>query len=247
MYNNVGGKTREDNVFNNSGFEIVPIFHPSEELCQIFANIDISCSMDTKRANALFRDLDKDYFDMWKKEKNVFTFVARYEKQIIGFTNGYIDTDNTMYLNGLYVEPTYHYCGIGSKLLKKAEFATSIIRPTLKLMPLKTAESFYQQYKYGWSADCHMVKKLPKPINGVVPVFEWCDELQAKLSFKVDNALLKSYKYQPMFVYVGKNNQIDGVAVGLPDGKQEIMLNEKLKSLAKYRRIELSYALDSCR
>jgi len=215
-------------------------------LCKTFASIDINCSINVERANALFRDLDKDYLDMWKKEKNVFTFVARYEKQIIGFANGYIDND-TMYLNGLYVEPLYHYCGIGSKLLKKAEFAASIISPTLKLMPLKTAESFYQQYKYGWSADCHMVKKLPKTISGVVPVFEWCDELQAKLSFKVDNALLKSYKYQPMFVYVGKNNKIDGIGVRLPDGKQEIMLNEKLKSLAKNRRIELSYALDNCR
>ena len=231
---------------DNMNFEIVPIFKPSEELCKTFASIDINCSINVERANALFRDLDKDYLDMWKKEKNVFTFVARYEKQIIGFTNGYIDTD-TMYLNGLYVEPLYHYCGIGSKLLKKAEFAASIISPTLKLMPLKTAESFYQQYKYGWSADCHMVKKLPKTISGVVPVFEWCDELQAKLSFKVDNALLKSYKYQPMFVYVGKNNKIDGIGVRLPDGNQEIMLNEKLKSLAKNRRIELSYALDNCR
>lgn len=231
---------------DNMDFEIVPIFKPSEELCKTFASIDINCSINVERANALFRDLDKDYLDMWKKEKNVLTFVARYEKQIIGFTNGYIDND-TMYLNGLYVEPLYHYCGIGSKLLKKVEFAASIISPTLKLMPLKTAEGFYQQYKYGWSADCHMVKKLPKTISGVVPVFEWCDELQAKLSFKVDNALLKSYKYQPMFVYVGKNNKIDGIGVRLPDGKQEIMLNEKLKSLAKNRRIELSYALDNCR
>ena len=92
-----------------------------------------------------------------------------------------------------------------------------------------------------------MVKKLPKTISGVVPVFEWCDELQAKLSFKVDNALLKSYKYQPMFVYVGKNNKIDGIGVCLPNGKQEIMLNEKLKSFAKHRRIELSCAMDDCR
>ena len=232
---------------DNMNLKIVPVFKPSEELCKKFASIDINCSMDIGRVDALCRDLDKDYFDMWKKEKNVFTFVARYEKQIIGFTNGFIDTDNTMYLCGLYVDPLYHYCGIGSKLLKKAEFAASIIRPTLKLMPLKTAESFYQQYKYGWSADCHMVKKLPKTISGVVPVFEWCDELQAKLSFKVDNALLRSYKYQPMFVYVGKNNKIDGIGVRLPDGKQEIMLNEKLKSLAKNRRIELSYAMDDCR
>lgn len=232
---------------DNIGFYTVPIFKPSEELSKVFANIDINCSNNVNRANALFRDLDKDYFDMWKKEKNVFTFVACYEKQIIGFANGYTDNDDTMYLNGLYVEPLYHYCGIGSKLLKKAEFAASIISPTLKLMPLKTAESFYQQYGYGWSVNGHMTKKLPKTITGVVPVFEWCDELQAKLSFKVDNALLKSYKYQPMFVYVGKNNKIDGIGLRLPDGKKTIVLNEKLKSLAKYRRIELEYALDNCK
>ena len=232
---------------NNVGFCTVPIFKPSEELCKVFANIDINCSKDANRANALFRDLDKDYFDMWKKEKNVFSFVACYEKQIIGFANGYMDVDNTMYLNGLYVEPQYHYCGVGSKLLKKAELAASVISPTLKLMPLKTAESFYQQHGYGWASSGHMVKKLPKKISGAVPVFEWCGELQAKLSFKVDNALLQSYKYQPRFVYIGKNNQIDALAVRLPDGKREIVLNEKLKSLAKYRRIEMEYALDNCK
>ena len=236
-------------MIDNFDFKIIPIFKQSEELCETFADIDIRCSIDMGRDYIPLRDLDKDYFDMWKKEKNVFAFVAWDKKQIIGFANGYMDNDAMMYLNSLYVEPLYQHFGIGSKLLQTVENMACILVSNIKLFPLTKAVKFYQRYKYKYAGadNKYMVKKLPKTIMGVVPVFEWCDELQAKLSFKVDNAFLKSYEHQPMFVYIGKNNNIDGVAVRLPDGKNDIKLNEKQKSVLKYRKTELEYALNNCR
>ena len=61
-------------------------------------------------------------------------------------------------------------------------------------------------------------------MTGVVPVFEWCDELQAKLNVKMNTDVLRNNKRQPKFVYVGKDNKIDGVAILLPDGEKLIKL-----------------------
>lgn len=181
------------------------------------------------------------------KRKNVFTFAGYYEKQIIGFVNGYLDGD-TMLLNSLYVEPGYHYCGLGKKLLQTAEMAVSVVKPSIKLFPLTSAHEFYQQYGYNYvKGNKYMMKNLPQNITGVVPVFEWSDELQAKLNMKIDNDLIQNYKHKTMFVYVDKDNKIDGIAFCLPNGKEVIKLNDKQKSLAKYRRLELSMAMDSCR
>ena len=228
--------------------EIKPIFKADEKMCKDFAQLELLCDLYRgHNHNDWYKTSCEDYYLQCEKEKNRFIFAAYYDKEIIGFTNGYVLAEN-MYLDNFYVHPMYQGFGIGTELLKRTENAASIIKPNLKLCPLSSAVSFYQQYKYNFApGGKYMIKKLPKTVNGVEPVFEWCDELTAKLSFKVDTESLKRYKYQAMFVYVGKDNKIDGVAVRLPNGEKEIKINDKQKSLAKYRMLELSCALDDCR
>ena len=240
-------KTEGSNMYSIN-YEIKPIFYADEQMCKDFARLELLC--DEKRGhkhNDWYKSGCEDYYILGEQDKYRYNFVAFYDKEIIGFASGNLDYD--MYLASLYVNPEYHGLGIGTKLLETTEQAVSIIASNLMLFPLSTAVSFYQQYKYNYMAGNTktMVKKLPKNVTGVVPVFEWCDELQAKLNVKMNTDVLRNNKRQPKFVYVGKDNKIDGVAILLPDGEKLIKLNDKQKSVAKYRKLELDWALESCR
>ena len=96
-------------------FEIRPIFTPSDEICKIFADIDIACGrLIEPNLQYLCRDLDKRYLDVWCKQRNVFAFAAYKATEIIGFTTGFLDGNN-MRTSSLYVMPEYHSHGVSSK------------------------------------------------------------------------------------------------------------------------------------
>ena len=113
------------------------------------------------------------------------------------------------------------------------------------LQPLDNALHFYQTNGYDYRRPgFYLGKKLSKPVAGVIPVFEWCDELNAKLNVNIDNALLKDYKGKPMFVYVGLDNKIDGIALRASNGQEIVKINN---SQPKHRGLDLSWALGNVR
>lgn len=230
-------------------YKIKPIFNPDDQIYEDLVRVELLCEENRgNNHNDVYKESIKRYYAKAENQKYRCIFAAFYNAEIIGFTYSYFSSEN-MYLDALYVNPKYHGFGIGTNLLKTTENAVSIIKPTnMELFPLNSAITFYQHCKYKHSGGgTYMTKKLSKTVNGVIPVFEWCDELHAKLNFKTDETLLITYKYQPKFVYVGKDNKIDGVAILLPNGERLISLNEKQKSLLKQRRLELLNALDNCR
>ena len=228
--------------------KIVPIFNPDETVCKDFERVELSCDDYLGRVyKEEYRQQCSTYHMEIKQEESAFAFAAYYKNQMIGFSDGYV-SDDVMNLDSLFIHPMYHGFGVGGKLLKKVERSAGLVKSNIELMPLVNAIGFYQRWGYNYNKDgIHLIKRLPEPDFGVIPVFEWSDELQAKLNVKIDSDLLKQSTKQPMFVYVGKNKCIDGVAVRLQNGEQYIKLNNQQKSLEKYRRLELSCALDDCR
>lgn len=236
---------------DNFNYEIKPIFKADDQIYEDLMTIEFLCDEDRGSShNEVYRQSIRRYYVKTEDNKYRFIFGAFYDKQIIGFTFGYnpANEPDNMYLDAFYVHPKYQGLGVGKDLLKTTENALSIIKPTnMELCPLISAITFYQHCKYKNSTGAYMTKKLPKTVNGVIPVFEWCDELHDKLSFTMDESLLITYKNQPKFVYIGKDNKIDGVALLLPDGERLIKLNERQKSLLKQRKLKLLNALDNCR
>ena len=215
-------------------FEIKPIFCPNEEICKNFADIDILCgTLIERNMFYLCRNLDKQYLDMWKKEKHVFAFAAYYSGQMVGFTTGFARGKN-MFTNALYVTPEYHGYGIGTNLLGKSEQAAGLIASNMELISSDNAISFYREHGYENTIVFGRVtktKELPKITANVVPVFEWWDKLSLKLNVRMYTDLLKQNKHQPIFVYVNDVQRIDGVAMRLPDGKDFIKCkNYKIKN-----------------
>ncbi len=233
----------------NINYDIKPIFNADEKTYDDFIRLELLCDKDQCHGD-MYKQEIKKYYIRTEKEKYRFMFAAFQGKEKIGFTHGFFSAEEMgyMFLEALYVNPEYHGCGVGTNLLKITEDAVGIVNSNIRLNPLFTAVSFYQQYKYNHlNGGYFMTKKLPKTSTGIIPVFEWCDELQSKLNFKADNTLLIDCKNQPKYIYVGKDSRIDGVAILLPDGEKFIQLNEKQKSLLKCRKAELSCALDNCR
>ena len=230
-------------------FEFRPIFQPSLDMCKKFADIDIQCMPAVEQHSlCVYDNLDQNYFTILQKCRNSFAFGAYKSDEMIGFTTGFLNGENTMFTNALYVLPEYQGFGIGSKLLNTSERAASLIASNMRLVPLENAVSFYQDRDYKnilVQGRIHKIKKLPKISAGIVPVFGWSDKLSAKLNVRVDTGLLKQDKHQPIFVYANDAQRIDGVATRLSDGKEFIEYNKRVVSgdMLKYRTLELSDAL----
>lgn len=229
-------------------FEIRPIFNLSDEICKEFERIELRCN------NWLGGVYIPEYIQScWKyhkenaNEQNAFAFAGFYKNEMIGFSDGYTMSDGIK-LDSLFVDPIYHGFGVGTKLLQSAEQSASLIKSDMLLMPLDNAIHFYQTHGYDYRRPgFYLGKKLSKPVSGIIPVFEWCDELNAKLNLEINTNLLKQYERQPIFVYVNNNQQIDGIATRLSNGKDFIKYNGREKTLAKCRESELSYALYNAR
>ena len=229
-------------------FEIRPIFNPSDEICKDFERIELRC--DDYLGNIYKEEYRQSCWEYHKENfqnQNAFAFAAYHKNKMVGFSDGYAD-DNVMNLDSLFVDPDFHGKGIGSGLLKNSEYADSIIKSNMELMPLITAMDFYQKHRYVYGRNgVYMQKTLSAPIPGVIPVFEWCDELTAKLNVKIDSALLRNCKGQPMFVCVNKYADIEGIALRLPDGKDVIKFTKRGGDTAEQYKSKLVDALSKTR
>jgi len=244
-------------VAEKINFEIQPIFKAYPSVYNNFLCIEKDCYHHLGYDDSDF-DLDTmrgDYVYAIEKARNHFAFGAYHDYGMIGFALGHRQSDNSMYLSHLFVDPIYQGYGVGAQLLKKVEILSGVYSQTLKLFSLPDAIPFYKHYGYEHNGhkngemvkDKCMVKNLSTPSMGIVPVFEWVDSLNAKLNIDVDKSLLKIDKYQPFFVYMNSEQKIDGVATRYPNGEQYIKLNENQTKLAKRRKIEMSFALDQSR
>lgn len=223
-------------------FEIKPIFNPSMDICEDFAHIHLLCLEETESYVSMNeKSLSNAYFNMWKMERNAFAFAGYCGENIVGFTSGVFRAPD-MFTRSLYVNPEYQGFGMGSKLLDASERAASIIASNMTLISLDGSVKFYQKHGYkniNVFGRVTKIKKLPQMTSGVIPVFEWCDKLQSKLSVKINGDLLKQCKHQPIFVCVNQDQKIDGVAARLPDGKDFIKYNKNIDVL-QCRALELS-------
>ncbi|MCQ2571960.1 MAG: GNAT family N-acetyltransferase [Alphaproteobacteria bacterium] len=228
-------------------FEIEPVFMPYQSVYNNFARIEGECDVYLGYESRDNEVMIKDYDRGMKKEKNHFAFAAYYDYGMIGFALGYKTSRGAIYLSHLYIEPMYQGWGIGNNLLKQAENVAALYSSNMDVFPLANAVKFYQHYGYKTMKDDVMTKKLSNVTGGVFPVFEWCDELTAKLNVKVDTDLLKHQKFHPIFIYLNKDNTIDGVATRLPDRKKIVVVNDKKGMVSRNWEYELMAALDKCR
>lgn len=228
-------------------FEIEPVFMPYQSVYNNFARIEKQCDVYLGLPAYDNEMMIKDYDRGMKKEKNHFAFAAYYDYGMIGFALGYKISSGAMYLSNLYVEPGYQGWGVGNKLLQQAENVAALYSSNMNVFPLANAIKFYQHYGYETLKDDVMTKKLSNVTGGVVPVFEWCDELTAKLNVKVDTDLLKHQKFHPIFIYLNKDNTIDGVATRLPSGEKRVVVNKAKGMVSRNWEYELMAALDKCR
>lgn len=204
-------------------FEIIPIFDQSVAgLWNNFLKIELACDKAIYDLNppvkAVLDNRLREYAGNLREYKHNFAFVAYYRKQIIGFAQGFSISPYEMYLNRLYVSPTYHHCGVGSKLLKAVEQSTTIYAKKLSLIALANAADFYQ-LKHGYDQFEYMEKYITPTANSIVPVFQWTKkDFNLKFDIPVDTMELKHSKHQPVFVHVNGDCQIDAVATRMPNG-----------------------------
>jgi len=197
------------------------------------------------RILSAYSNLEKAYLNTWNTETNVFAFAAYTAEEMIGFITGSL-TGKNMFTRSLYITPQYRGYGIGTNLLNSAENAASLVTSNMELFSLSGAVSFYQNHGYKNTLVLGRIMKIKKLSNvtGVIPVFQWCNKLQSNLNVNFDIKLLQQTKHQPIFVYVNKQQKIDGVAIRMSDKEQKITINTKGKNLSKIYTQKLSEALN---
>ena len=206
-------------------FQIIPIFNQAAEpIWHDFVAIERACDVamdyETNTESIL-----KNYAHDWRHSKYPFGFGAYDGDKMIGLAVGYgYDGLTEAHLNSLYILPEYHRHGIGTLLLKEAEKTSTMIAKNLDLLPLWNAIPFYETNKYNKSS-YGMEKELSPVKNDIVPVFQWIPRsFQYKFNVVADGYVLRKNKHQPLFVYINKNKQIDGIALRTKAGENKIWL-----------------------
>lgn len=224
-------------------FKIVPIFNQDTlGVWTDFIRIEATCDTELHKLSYPTQPLIRDRASGLKKElrqkKHPFAFGAYNNEQMIGFTFGSFYEPSEMYLERLYVLPKYHRCGIGTQLLKAAEQTATIFATKVTLSALKEAVDFYQ-LKNGYEQFEDMEKELSPISNCIVPVFQWVkQDFKLKIATSVDTMALKQSKYQPIFVHINYDYEIDAVATCTKDGTHKIWANYAnipLKQSKSYR------------
>ena len=210
----------------NLNFEIVPIFNQTGPVWNEFARIESACdkvlgySVNKDDTNRMI----KNYMRDWYENKYNFAFGAYYNQTMIGFTKGFMgDEFHEVYLSNLYVLPKYQKKGVGTKLLKTAERASSIVADRISLIPLIGACGFYEikngyENRYG-----DQIKDLSPFVSGIMPVFQWIKrDFNVAFNIKADGKLLRHNKHQPIFMYLNDYGAVDGVALQTKTGENKI-------------------------
>jgi GNAT superfamily N-acetyltransferase len=234
-------------------FEIVPIFNQSANprTWHDFTELEMKCDaekyfykVDDKDRNRIF----KGHMCDWQKCKYNIAFAAYNGEQMLGFSTAYKESNSAVYLRNLYVDPKYNGIGIGRQLLDKTEKAAALIASSVNVIALAGALSFYESRGYISFDNRSLYKDVPKVSIGVVPVFQWYNKMRATPNVDVDKTLLQNCKYQPIFVYIGADSKIEGVAVRSQNGENVVWVNEhKGSQMAQFYNQQLLKALSKVR
>lgn len=239
-------------------FDIVPIFNQSVKgVWDDFINIEFACNAEIIRSfTGKFRNLcskeEERQSHLCDYQRNLYNwqhnlaFAAYHKKEMVGFAQGFCFERSSelfsvyskeAFLEHLYVLPEYQKCGIGSRLLRAFENTSCLIADKISLTPLRRAVDFYVKNGYRYFGD--MEKDLAHCSNGVIPVFHWIKkDFNVKFNVAVDSMFLKQNIYQPIFVYLNKDGEIDGVIGG--NGENKMWINKKQeKDEVKYCRCQL--------
>ena len=220
-------------------FDIVPIFNQSanQMIWHDFADIEMACDIILYNYN--YDDSDKkriidSHKYEWKHCKYNFAFGAFHNDKMIGFINGFSSDSSDMFLRNLYVLPQYNGMGIGGMLLRCAEKTSYLVANNMDVRALAGAVSFYEKNGFTNYDGRSLSKELNQSRVDVIPVFEWKKLMHVKLGFNIDKELLKQNKYQPKFVYVGPNREVEAVGVKTVDNENVIWVNPKKLGMADF-------------
>lgn len=211
-------------------FQIVPIFNQDAPgVWDDFVRIESTCDTELHGLSYPTQPIIKDRISVFKESlrenKHNFAFGAYKNGRMIGFTHGHLCQENEMYLDRLYVLPKYHRCGIGTQLLKAAEQTSALMATKIKFIALEEAINFYTQ-KHEYEQFAYMEKGLSPNTNYIAPVFQWVKkDFVIKFDVSVDTLTLKQSKYQPIFVHINGDCEIDAVVTRTRDGIDKTWAN----------------------
>ena len=219
-------------------FEIRPIFNQNDSIWRDFTRIEMT-SESVKYGYVLNAEDERrimfSHRQEWNRGKYKFAFGAYHDGEMVGFVNGYLLDRNTMYLRNLFVLPEFSGNGAGSQLLNGAERTSLLVAREMDVVSLHGAASFYAKNGYRVCDGRSMYKDLKKSSTGVVPAFEWHTSRRAKLTFDVDVKFLSKEKYQPKFIYLNLNQEIEAVALRSHENEDIIWVNpNKAKAMADF-------------
>ncbi len=230
--------------------KIVPIFDQmaNPKIWSDFTRLEMLC--DTVKYGYRTGDDDRNrifasHMYDWTHERYNFAFVAYDEKAMVGFANGFLENRSEMYLRNLYVDPQYNGLGIGKRLLEQSERTANLIVPSMSVISLNGAISFYEGRGYESPDNRYMLKKLPHNIVGVVPVFKnMLGGMRAKMMAPYDKQAVRQCVNQPVFVYVTADREIDAVGIRMPDKEIKIWTNEHKHGMVDFYKNQLLKAFE---
>ena len=256
-------------------FEIKPIFSPSMEICENFANIHISHLSvadqeklnfyknagpdyfkkfdDETKLSALidwnrlfsYTTLNQAYFNTWDIENHVFAFAAYKGKEMVGFITGAL-TGINMFTRSLYVIPQYRGYGIGSKLLETAERTASFVATKMELFSLSGSVSFYHERGYKNTVVCGKVMKTKK-LSKISAGTVPVFQWFDSLQSKLNVEIDTNLLKQSEYqpIFVYVNSKQN--IDGIATRLPDGKKEIRLNDKQKHHWFELSYALDNCR
>lgn len=218
----------------DTSYKIIPIFNQkAENVWPEFVRIAITCNKQLGydggksgyNEQKILQNIEKD----WNSKDYNFAFAAYQNTCMIGFAKGFLNRKDEILFDNLYVLPEYQCMGVGTKLATAVEYYSSIVAHKIVLTAFIESVMFWSKRKYtvsGMGNAINMEKNLPGLVDGVVPVFQWLGKgFCVKDMIGIKDSMFVENKYQPLFVYVGKTGDIDGVALRTKDNKNAIWLN----------------------
>ena len=224
--------------------KIIPIFNQISDptIWADFARIETSCRTkicgyqhDTEYESSIFGIHKKE----WQHYNYNFAFGAFHDGKMVGFSNGFLSGKTDVFLRNLYVLPEYNGMGIGKRLLRCGEQTAYLFADVLDVRSLSGAVSFYEQNGFVNYDGRSLSKELKKSTIGVIPVFEWKKFLHAKIKFGVDKELLRQNKYQPKFIYVNPDSEIEAVGLQTQDKENVFWVNQNKPCMADFYKKQI--------
>ncbi|MBR3511062.1 MAG: GNAT family N-acetyltransferase [Alphaproteobacteria bacterium] len=233
-----------------------PLFNQEEPgIWDSFAEVE----MDSRTGegytfkNGDLNDILDNYRKDWQESNNNIAFGAFLNGNLVGFAKGFMIEAPDYKLSSLFVRHDMKRQGIGRKLITHFENSVALVGSYVQGQCYEWAIPFYQKQGYtvvhGKAPGPEMSKKLSKLGKGVYPMFSrWkVKDIRPKIcSVPVDRKLLNDSLYQPLFVSVNENAEIDVVGLKNKDGVDTVWVSEKIpESIKKCREMLVRYQLST--